>query len=498
MSIVAIGGCATVDARHDYEQTGIEVRNAIGQSPLDDPASQVAADEATLALLRGGLTSDESVKLALLNNPRARAVLLRVGIRRADVVQAGLWSNPTLGLSFRLPDGGGLANFEMGLAQNIADLWMIPSRKQAATRELDREILAAARELVGLAVDTKVAYFDAVAADEALAIAKDNVTLTGQLFDITKARLEAGTVGSLDANLAKGQALRAEADRRTARLKSASARRTLATLLGLTRSADTIVLAEKLPTLPDHSLGVEPFIATALDARLDARAARASVEAAAARVEFEVANVFPEVFVGLEMERGDRKATPGRKLLANTARSSIANGQLTAPNIQSRGQRRLEKSQRVEAILGPSLSLSLPIFDQNQAQIAKARMAYLQAKALMASVDRSIVQEVREAADQLATAADVARMFREQVLPQAEETLALSRATYRAGQTTILNVIDAQRSLLETRRANVAALRGAANAMAELERATGRPIEVLRRQPTTAPAMRSSNEANEG
>jgi outer membrane protein TolC len=53
-----------------------------------------------------------------------------------------------------------------------------------------------------------------------------------------------------------------------------------------------------------------------------------------------------------------------------------------------------------------------------------------------------------------------------------------------------LNVIDAQRSLLETRRANVAALQAAASAIAELERATARPVDELLEPagPSTQPA----------
>lgn len=472
-------GCATVDARRAYLRTGTEVEQAVGQAPSTNPEETAIADAAVSELLIGGLSSDEAVKLALLNNPRARAVLLQVGMARADVVQAGLWSNPTIGFSFNLPTGGGSNQFGMNLAQNIADLWMIPSRSRAANQDLERMTLSAAQELVSLAVDTKVAYFNALAADSALSIAQDNVSLTEELLRITKARLEAGTIGSLDVNLAKGQSLRAEVEARSARLDSASSRRKLAALLGLTTSAQEIQLTEPLPKPVESELPVDRYVETALNSRLDARAARNAVEAAAARVELELASVFKNVEVGIEAEHQANRALGGRKILADTARASIANGQLTAPEIQSRGQRNLEKRQRIDAILGPSLSLTLPIFDQNQAQIARARMTYLESKSLLDELERSIVQETREAADRLATAWNVATLYQNEVLPQAQETLNLSRSTYQAGQTTILNVIDAQRSLLETRRANVAALQAAANAIAELERATARPVAEL-------------------
>ncbi|MBK8269339.1 MAG: TolC family protein [Planctomycetes bacterium] len=477
--VVVIMGCATVNARRDYQRAGSEVERAVGQVPLENPEDQAITHAAIAELMTDGLTADEAVKLALLNNPRARAVLLQVGMARADVVQAGLWSNPTMGFSFNLPTGGGSNQFGMNLAQNIADLWMIPSRSRAANQDLDRMTLNAAQELVSLAVDTKVAYFNALAADSAFSIAQDNVSLTEELLRITNARLEAGTVGSLDVNLARGQALRAKVEARSAQLESASSRRTLAALLGLTTSAQDLLLRETLPEPMESELPVDRYVAAALDSRLDARAARDAVEAAAARVELELAKVFQNVEVGLEVEHQAHRAQGGRKILADTARTSIANGQLTAPEIQSRGQRNLEERQRIDAILGPSLSLTLPIFDQNQAQIAKARMSYLESKAMLEGLERGIVQDTREAADRLSTAWNVATLYQNEVLPQAQETLDLSQSTYQAGQTTILNVIDAQRSLLETRRANVAALQAAANAIAELERATARPVAEL-------------------
>ncbi|HRX85213.1 MAG TPA: TolC family protein, partial [Phycisphaerae bacterium] len=112
-AMLLAGGCATVDARRDYAHTAQEVERATGHTPLPRDA-EAGVEEAVRALHADGLTADEAVTLALLNNPTARAALLQVGMARADVVQAGLWSNPTLGLSFRLPEGGGLTNVEAG------------------------------------------------------------------------------------------------------------------------------------------------------------------------------------------------------------------------------------------------------------------------------------------------------------------------------------------------------------------------------------------------
>lgn len=482
-------GCVSVRPQADYERASAHVEGAVGHPLRFRPEEQPAVRAAVARLLEDGLTAQEAVQVALLNNPRIWAGLLRAGMARADVVQAGLLANPTVGLMFKLPEGGGLAQLEASLAQNIADLWAIPARTRAAARDLDRVILETAREAASIANDTKLAYYQAVGAQRALEISRENVALVEQLLRISEARLEAGTAGSLDVNLVRGQLLRARVEERSARLGAATARRTLATLLGLDGPAEELGLVDALPAPAEGALDVERLIQIARESRLDLRAAREAVAAAEARVELEYARVFRDVELGFELERGARRAAPGRKLGADLARASIAGGGPTVPDIESRGQRRLARSEQIDAILGPSLSLALPLFDLNRAQIARARLAVQEADALLESLQRTVAQETREAADRLQTAWGVARMYEREVLPQAQATLELSESAYQAGQTPILNVIDAQRSLLEVRQAYVAALQTAASALVDLERATARPAAVvLERAAATQPA----------
>ncbi len=485
-------GCATVNPKPDYDRVDRQVESVIGQSLSYRPGDEPAVRSKTAQLLEDGLTAQEAVQIALLNNPRVWAGLLRTGMARAEVVQAGLFTNPTVGVLLRFPEGGGLADLEFALAQNIADLWMIPSRSRAAERDLDRSILETAREAADIANDTKAAYYSTVAARRALEISRENLGLVEQLLKITEARLEAGAVGSLDVNLVRGLVLRAGVDERNARLAAATARRTLATLLGLDFPAEELRLVDPLPAPIAGPLEVEQLVQVARDARLDIRAARDAVAAAEARVEFEYAKIFEDVGLSFELERNARRALPGRDIAADTARASIANGALTAPDIESRGQRRLARSQEIESILGPGLSVTLPLFDQNQAQIAKAQLAMQEADALLESLLRTVSQEAREAVDRATTAWGVARTYEQEVLPQAQTTLELSQSAYQAGQTAILNVIDAQRSLLETRQAYVAALQSAATALVDLERATARPASVLLQSetPSTQPASK--------
>ncbi len=487
--LTTIAGCAKVDPQPDYRRAEELTTRSTGQQYLFDPLEREAAERRVEELLRDGLTADEAAQVALLHNPELQAALYEIGAARADLVQSGLLSNPTLGLALRLPSAGGLSNIDFDLAQNIADLWQIPARKRMAARDLDQTILRIARQASAVAAQAKEAFYRASGAARRLAIARENREIGRTIVELTEFRRRAGAGNRLDVNLARGVLLDAELATKRARLAAGSARRALATVLGLAEDAAAVRLTEPLPTPPAHTLQTETLIRLAWAERLDARALRQSVDSARQRLVLEVRRVIPTFEFGLALERDARRRVPGRDLLADTARSSIGAGRLSAPDIQPRSERKRAKGQDV--IIGPMVSLELPIFDQNQAQIAKARYELERRLRLLEGLERTIRQEVREAVDQARTAWEVARFYRDEVVPQASRSLELSRESYRAGQSSILSVLDAERSYLAARDRFAEAMQQAAAAGPLLERAVGLPMDRLVeavRRPASQPA----------
>jgi len=491
---VLLIGCATVDSQPDFERAEGFIHQSTGQADAQPPSDGESLQQRASVLLEDGLTIEEAVELALLNNPELQAAWMDIGMAKADLVQAGLLSNPTLGVSLRFPSGGGLANLEAGLAQNIAELWQIPSRKQAASKALDRTILDLARRATLLATDAKTAYFEAVGAVQLLAIRQENLKVARELLDMALSRQRAGAASQLDVNLARSMALDAELAADTARLAKSNAMRQLAKTLGVTDVADQIVLRTEINDPPLTPPTAEQLVGLALASRLDIQAAEQAVEASAARLKLEYARVFPNVELGVALERDARKAQGGRDILADTARASIANGQFTAPEIQPRS----ERDQDTDFIIGPSLSMELPIFDQNQAQIAKAEFAYRQAARTLDALERMVVQDTRTAVDQVRTAWSIASTYRERSVPLAQSNLELSRQAYQAGQASFLAVLEAQRFFLDSRAQYIQALQAAAVAIPELERTIGLPYETLISKSTTQPASTDATATQPG
>lgn len=467
----ALGGCATVDPRPDYERAAEHIRQATGRQSIYRPGDEEIVETKIDELLADGLSADEAVQVCLLNNPRLQAAFFNIGMASADVVQSGLLSNPSLGVSFRLPSGGGLANIEAGLAQNIVDLWQIPPRKRAAERVLDQTILELAGDAALLATQAKTAYYRAVAADQAQTIAAENLDIVRQLLDLTRARQEAGVGTEVDVNLSRSELYETELALRSAKLATFEARSELATLLGLTTSPRMLELSGALPEPPDWTLTVERLLETAAEWRLDIQAARQAIEAAAANVKLERLRVFQVLEVGIELERAERKRSGGRKLLAETVKSSVAAGALTLPALGP------SEHEPTDFSIGPGISLELPIFDQNQAQIAMADYAYLQAIKTLDALIREVTQETRLAHERANAAWDTARFYVDHLLPLRRTNLELARDAYRAGRASFLSVLEAQRTLLAARAGYVAAREASAVALPELERITGRPID---------------------
>lgn len=474
LGLLAVAACQRIDPDPALRRTSTELSAALGPRAPAPPLCCPADDVRVASLLEGGVTADEAAQLAVLNNPAVQSTLLRIGISQAEVVQAGLLTNPTLTLTLRFPDGGGLANFEVAVSQMIAELWQIPARVRSAERDLDRTVLDVARAVSLAALDAQQAYWRAVAADRERDLAQENLAITQQLLDLTLARREAGAASEVDVNLARSQHLEVELSARTAGLAAVEARAELCKRLGLAVPPGKLVLADVLgdapPLAPESASAV---VAVAESQRLDRRAIEQSIAAARAKVEYERLRFLRQIELGLSIERMERRQRSRPNRFADAAWDSARAGTLMPPSL------RPQEKEAEDWVVGPTLGVELPIFDQNQAQIAKAEYERGQAEAALAAIERELVQDAHLAFARLSVAIDNLRFYRDELLPVRGQGLTLAREAYERGRTTLPSVLDAQRTLLETRSGYVRAQRDVAVARIEIERIAGVPFEKL-------------------
>ncbi|MEW6584149.1 MAG: TolC family protein [Nitrospirota bacterium] len=272
LACLFLTGCASVTTQKEWEGVKEFAREHTG---ADIRWEQTKEDEALTAkeineLLADGLKEDEAVRIALLNNRRLQASFEEIGAAKADLVQAGLFSNPNLSAIFRFPFGGGGTDIEAEGIINISDLWQIPLRKKTASARLETTTLRIAEEILNTAAEAKHAHSENIALAHILAEMKNMKKQLEELRDHLIYRREFGLTKDVDIDMANSEVLGQEAEIARIEKELHFARLRLNRVLGL--SPDQLEyeimgsLPEQFEPLPDsealisHAMAVRPDV----------------------------------------------------------------------------------------------------------------------------------------------------------------------------------------------------------------------------------------------
>lgn len=397
---------------------------------LDAPAGVPGpdAERGVRALLAEPLAEAAAVKVALLQNASVRATYERLGIARADLLQAGLLRNPVFALDVASFSGG--PEVELAFTQSFVELFFRPLRRQVAAAELRAEQAAVVRDLVRLVYDVRRAFASVQAADAVLAIEEDVLRRAEASRDLMRQLHAAGNALDTVRTLEEAAATRARLDVEAARLRAGEAREVLGVLLGEPGEAARLAIAQDASLPAPAAVPVDP-VERAVAASLDLQESDARIAAAACRA-------------GLVRRSG---AWPELDLGAAGRRDRGSDG--------SWG-------------LGPALALALPIFDHGQ---ARALAAHADLRRRWAEREQRVV-EVRSAArrlarrrasleQRLATLRDVYLPLRAQLV---EEVL----QHFNAMQIGAFDVLRAKQQELDARREHAETLREARLASLDL------------------------------
>ncbi|MFN0207791.1 MAG: TolC family protein [Planctomycetota bacterium] len=437
--VIQIAGCATVDPRPDYDEVKGIIRKTTGRQEVFDPDTPPLSSSEISSVLADGLTLDEALRLALLNNQRLQAGFMRLGIGRAEYVQAGLLKNPKVSLAFLLPSGGGRGKLAVDLLEPIADLWQISKRKQFAKAELSQVVLEVSRFAGELVAETRIAYFESVAASELRVIAEAEVEVSQKQLEAVRRQVDSGVALATDANLAQSFALSTELAFRRAERQVVTTRRRLAALLSLEQDLQNAEFTDRIPTMFATQLDRESIVELSRATRLDVRAAEAAILSANAQIALEKNKRIPEFDAGVSVERP-------------------------------------ESGGSTSVLAGPALNLELPIFDQNQARVSQAEFRLRELIHEHQALVSEVAQEVRAAADRTRASIETARFVESELLPQAESSAVLAEKAYALGSTTILPLLESTRAVLSARQSRVESLLDAVLSFIDLERKAAMPL----------------------
>lgn len=389
-----LAGCASnpdwkllEDSKYGLQGASTHSVAAIGKRPVwvqsQEEAQQAAVQ--TRAILSAKVVSkDMVVRAAILNNKGLQADLAEIGISSAEMWQETKLSNPVISVGYAVNPVERL--FESTIAANILTLITREKRVNIAEAQFRAAQHRAANSLLRLAFDTERAWVKTVAAKETITYLTQAQTAADASSDLAK---ELGRTGAFNkAVQAREHASYAELTGQIseARISERSAREELTRLMGAWGADIDYKLPSALPKLPSK---------TQVKTQIEREALRKRVDLLIAKLELE------SIARSYKLTNATRYVTD-LGLLAGVEFAKPKDGDPVEV------QKRLE------------MDFAIPIFDSGEARLRKAEFMYMQAANRLAEKAVNIRSEARGAYDKYKSTHELARHYRDKVVPLRE------------------------------------------------------------------------------
>lgn len=384
---------------------------------------------------------EEAVRIALERNPQISVARQEWKAVRARATQARALPAPEAEAEWDgLPGATSIGDFEernIGIRQQIGwpmEWWR---RKQAVDLEAESVRWSAlAMTELEIATRVRIAYDRVLSGRQVLAFEEEHLQLIRDFQDKARLRFEAGDVAKLEVLRA-----RVEVGRATARV--ASAQNALASAQGALNALmarDTEATVETVGALTHQTIALDLNLLKqqALTQRPDLLGAERSASSRRALQGAARASLVPDLNVGLFRQK---------------VRQPTGN----------------ENLWRVE------IGLEIPLWAaySKRGQLAEAHAEVGQAQAEVEVVRRQVLLDVENALRDVQTTGRLVKLFKSDVLYEAEQALVAVNRSYEEGKATYLEVIETQRALAETRLEYAQTMLAFSVAQTELERAVG-------------------------
>ncbi|MBV1774334.1 transporter [Burkholderiaceae bacterium DAT-1] len=395
-----LGGCAHLDRATLLEHTQRDLA-------LSHPASLTDTSSDINPLLARPLDRAAAERLMLLHSPALRALIRQAEADIAQSAASGRPANPVLGFT-RLT--GPEVEIERALSIGLFDLLTWPQRQRVSTAAQQQQQLQLSMTLLSELRAVRLAWVDAVAAQQQLSYAEDVAESAAIAGDLADKMQKAGSISALD--LARQRAFAAEAANRLteARLHTQQQRERLIRQLGLNdEQAASLALPEQLPDLPATARSAEQINQRVKEQRLDVRLARAALATAAAEQSLSL----PESYTRAELTLHAKRTGP-------------------------------ERSQ------GWELGVALPVFDTGeltrQGMDARTQAAALQLDATLRRAGSSLRSQYGD----YLTRFDIARRQRSTLLPLREQIAHENLLRYNGMLISVFELLDSAREQINT------------------------------------------------
>jgi outer membrane protein TolC len=310
-----------------------------------------------------------------------QALLAQGWVEAADAAQSGRIANPIF--SFERMVVGDELELGRALSFGLLDLLTLPVRAGIAERRIEQAQLRLSAEVVDRVTQVRQAWVRAVAAQQTLGYARQVLESAEAGAELARRMQSVGNFNRI--SRAREQSFYADAATRlaTAQHQVTASREAFVRLLGLDESqAQLLKLPERLPDLPKTPLEPNAVGALATQGRLDIRLAQSALAAAGKAQGLNVVTSFTDI-----------ELTARRNTVFDNAEGTKTNPR------------------------GFEVAVRLPIFDWGGMQRDAWNARTLAAANQLEATVRAAGSSLREGYSAYRTAFDVAKHYRDEVLP---------------------------------------------------------------------------------
>ncbi len=384
--VMLLAGCAGIPQDRGFSDVQQKLA-AHGGPALATPGSEDADRHRILVetWLKQPLDVDLALRIALVRNPRIRSQYAALGIAQADLYDAARLANPTLTASVLDSNAAdSRPQIGLGLAQNFANILLLRPRKRIASGEVERAKLLTAQAVLVLAADVQTAYYQYIGAEQVAQMRK----IAARAADIS-ARLatrfyQAGNINRQELQVENAAATEAAIVATLASAQALIARTELNRMMGLDAAESDWNAQIEIPLPVAQEDDPEQLLSLASQQRMDLLAARREVilleDALGLARSYRYLGSFE---LGVEYER------------------------------ESDGSR----------LLGPTLALQLPIFNQGDGSVLRALARLERSRADASQLGINISNAVALASQKVALQRELIQRYQQDLIPQREEVV---------------------------------------------------------------------------
>ncbi|MBU6457375.1 MAG: TolC family protein [Bradyrhizobium sp.] len=390
------------------------------------------------------LTMRAALARALAASPRLTAADRDVGIATGQRIQAGALINPEVSYEQDNSLGTGVyrgtKSAETTLQISQAFEWLGKRQARIAAGQAGVDVAAIQRTAVRLEVlsETAIAFLNVLGVQRRIQILDEQVAAIDQLTPLLQRRVEAGASSPAETGRAEVASALVKADRERTRATLASARRELAIMMGDT-TAKFASVSGRLDTTgrpPSFQSVVAEIDANPQLTRWTAVFAQRNAELLVARLK-----PYPDVTIGAGWRHFNATNDDAVRL---------------------------------------TLSLPIPVFDQNQGNILSAQESLAKTRAERDANRNTLIVVAGRAYDSLQGSLQELAVLRQTAIPKAQQAAEAISAGYGQGRFSLLEVLDAEATVAQARLREQEALQNFHIAVATIEGLVGHPFSLAR------------------